>query len=206
MGVTNRGLKHLTQLQRLESFGASGLRLTDGSLEIVGQLKSLVRLNLEGLGERSHVSSSGIRALAELPRLRTLRLNSLHCLPITDDDLRLLCRKLPLLEDLRLHGNKISDKGLASLPKLKNLQRLDLTAKRISASGLEALARIPRLRQLDLTTRTFVREGVGHLSGLPQGSVNLTATVGEFPAALLPLPAAVGIYGSSGLDCECGSP
>ncbi len=109
----------------------------------------------------SDVDAEVMRRFADLPHVRDLWLTS----GAADDDLRYLAG-LSRLEELTLHGNLITDAGVAHLGRLKGLRRLDLRAPRITDAGLAHLRNLHNLKSLHLSDSAMSDAGLVHLRGL----------------------------------------
>jgi hypothetical protein len=85
--------------------------------------------------------------LAQLPHLEHI------CTPygLTDADIAEIA-KLPAVNEMEIVADKLTDAGLASLARMRNLQVLHLEgAPMMTDGGLKALATLPRLRHLRLS-------------------------------------------------------
>ncbi len=110
-------LKKLAEFNNLISASFAGTNLDDIGLDHVCKVTSIEDLNLQW----TDISDEGLRSLAKLPRLATLRLKE-------NDQLTNACtphlRKLANLTDLQIHGTSIDQRGLQELICLKNLRDL----------------------------------------------------------------------------------
>ncbi|MFB9240607.1 hypothetical protein IV454_25580 [Massilia antarctica] len=110
-------LKKLAEFWQLESASFAGRNLDDIGLRHVCNVASIEDLNLQW----TEISDQGLRCLAKLPRLASLRLKE-------NDQLTNECvehlTKLDNLVDLQIHGTSIDQQGLKQLGCMKNLKRL----------------------------------------------------------------------------------
>jgi hypothetical protein len=123
VGLTDDGLKHITDLQNLRHLdigSSSSSPLTDESLRCIGQLE-----NLEVLCIGSPVfSDEGIKYIAKLKKLRRLSISK---------------------------AEKLSKNGLGELTALTSLTSFSLQdALKISVSDLKVLNRLKNLKTLDI--------------------------------------------------------
>ena len=156
-------LAFLKEFSNLEGLNVSGLYLTQGDLEVIGGCENLKRLSLnsvqvfdsssrllngDDLAKLSNLQSlelldlsrsnflGGLKHLADLPRLRTVYLNSFE---------------------------NLNDASVAELSELPNLETLVLAAdylpgseKSVGESGLQSLANLPQLKTLYVGHRKFM--------------------------------------------------
>lgn len=87
------------------------------------------------------------------------RIESLHLrdAKLSDNDLKGLSRRVPVLRILDLGGNPITSGGVSPLAECGTLEELSLARTGISAESLVPLAKLPSLRRLDLRS-TNIRE------------------------------------------------
>jgi hypothetical protein len=100
--------------------------------------------------------------LASLPRLEHI------CTPygLTDADVEEIA-KLQTVNEMEIVDTKLTDAGLVSLAKLRNLVVLHLEGTpKMTDEGLKALATLPQLRHLRLTG-PFTDKGLSYLAALP---------------------------------------
>ena len=156
-------LAFLKEFSNLEGLNVRGLYLTQGDLEVIGGCENLKRLSLnsvqvfdsssrllngDDLAKLSNLQSlelldlsrsnflGGLKHLADLPRLRTVYLNSFE---------------------------NLNDASVAELSELPNLETLVLAAdylpgseKSVGESGLQSLANLPQLKTLYVGHRKFM--------------------------------------------------
>jgi len=196
---TPAGVAHLKNLENLKTVdfgqtwtGPAGVHYGD---RVVRQLAGLP--NLESLRRIEYLSFNGMKTLATFPKLKCLHvtlkdrrqgyrgrtglshlagLTSLEELAISSGDALPAAdlahlESLSRLKDLLIFGPSLSDGGLASIGKLKQLERLELLCH-VSRRGLNHLNGLSHLQGLSVSAgrpdaRTGVaREPVLDLSGL----------------------------------------
>ena len=107
-------------------------------------------------------SGKGWTLLQTLPRLTHL------CTPygLTDEEMAGIAT-LPTVDEMEIVADRLTDAGLVSLAKLRNLQVLHLEGTpMMTDEGLKALATLPRLRHLRLSG-PFTDQGLAYLAAAP---------------------------------------
>jgi beta-lactamase regulating signal transducer with metallopeptidase domain len=150
--------RYLTGLQFLEVLRLGDYKLTDSSMEFVGNLTALKSLALWGTG----ISDEGLKHLQGLTRLTFLALN--NC-AITDKGL-LYLHGMTALEGLQLRQTKISDDGLVHLRHLTRLKNLSIGYDKITDAGLKHLEGLAQLETLSITMDPITDEGLASLAML----------------------------------------
>jgi len=146
--ITARGLDHLAQLKRLRFLDLTGTRADDTTLQHVSGLHELRSLHLVHC---TCITDDGIAHLTSLVNLRELHIES-----DTGGRQRVTDRALPYIGRLRnlrhlsLTDTQVTDEGLPNLAVLKELEELDLALTRVSDSGLMTLTPLAKLRKLCL--------------------------------------------------------
>ncbi|MCA9804366.1 MAG: protein kinase [Cyanobacteria bacterium HKST-UBA02] len=108
----------------LENLNLSFTQVTDRGIDTIVGIKTLHRLDLEGLA----LKPDSVRKLSKLPELYVI---SLGRGPVGDDIFDALS-KIQSLEIIRLSAcNGVAGKGIASLNDLPNLRNLSLTGTRV---------------------------------------------------------------------------
>jgi hypothetical protein len=106
---------------------------------------------------RGYDGPTGLSHLSELRSLEELRVNGESTLSDTD----LACiETLDHLKILNIMGTEVTDRGLASIRKLKQLEQLSLDA-RVTRAGLKQLNDLTHLQALDVGIRPDVQPRVG---------------------------------------------
>ena len=115
--------------------------------DALGALTSLTRL---GLPVCPPLSSTALRAIAALPRLRALDVSD--CENLTDDAAAELPRLSETLTDLNLDGCRaVTDRGAASLGALTALRELNLgNCPEVTDAGVASLRALTGLERLSL--------------------------------------------------------
>jgi Leucine-rich repeat (LRR) protein len=130
-GVGTAGLEALSRLA-LEDLDISECsQISDQSLEAVGKINSLKRLNLW----RDSIDDEGVKHLANLKNLQWLNLDNTH---ITDAGLRHLS-ELKQLTFLHLGSTSVTDDGMPALVGLNALKDLKVTRTAVTDAGVEVI-------------------------------------------------------------------
>lgn len=125
------------EARSMASFSEAGLRDFGTSVS---------DMPLEELGFRRNLQPGFARALADSPRLASVRTLNLGWCDMQDDDVVLIARHLRDVEELHLEGNHITNRGanaLSESPLLGKLKKLYLTGNGIGAEGVDALLDSP---------------------------------------------------------------
>jgi hypothetical protein len=149
-GIEQRDLQFLPDLRRLR-------RIDITSYDEVGNetcrcLQHLGRLQ-EVSFDRTSVTDAGVRALANLPNLTTLKLSETEVTGKAFDE-----PWAAPIRELDLSRTKISSDNVAYLVNLTELNQLNLSFTDISNEALVDVARIDAIRSLDVR-HTHVSEG-----------------------------------------------
>ena len=110
-------------------------QIEDHEFRYVARFSALEELTVKPLLHRSPRLSSG---LAQLARLRQLRVLDLTFTNVTDESLAYLT-ELDQLEELNISFTYVTDEGIGSLTSLHNLRELNLTYTSCSEEGVNAL-------------------------------------------------------------------
>jgi hypothetical protein len=144
--VTDNGFVHLTGLSSLEELNVSRLRITGAGMEALGNkgarapLRSIVAV-------RTEFGRLGFVFLKEFDQLEVLEVQSGM---VTDSSLDGL-RGCDQIRSLTLSENMLTDVGVATLSKLKNLEVLRLKGMRpVSDASVERLRTLKNLTEIDL--------------------------------------------------------
>jgi hypothetical protein len=138
--------------------GAEG-QLDDTMLARLADIENVVGMRLGG---SRRLTSTGLRALRQMARLRLLDLSGSH---VADDDLAIL-PDLPGLADLNLAWTPITDTGAAHLARCDKLERVDLGGTATGDGAIRVLAGKPRLHRFTSGARV-TDEGIPFLHGFP---------------------------------------
>jgi F-box/leucine-rich repeat protein 14 len=137
--ITATALQNLSKMTELRSLNLSYMNVVDSTLQAIGSLYHLERLNLSGCAK---VSDEGIAYISRLRMLHHVTLVGCH--ELTDVSLAVLS-ELVLLESIEVPDcPRISDDGCKALAKLSKLEVLDLSENdTITDEGIKALAHLP---------------------------------------------------------------
>lgn len=139
---TNELLEELAPFTRLKRVSLNGPRLDSKSFEILSELSSVERLDIEN----SAPTEEDLQQLREMPNLKFLQLFRAS---ISNDSLKTIAT-FPKLEQLRCGQTRITSEGVAALQDLETLRALDLTDNQISDTAIEELASLPNLMFLKI--------------------------------------------------------
>jgi serine/threonine protein kinase/Leucine-rich repeat (LRR) protein len=122
---------HCLVLPKLTDLSLARTKISENSLEIIKDIKSLRRLVLDGVA----IQGRGLRHLQGMPELTEL---SLRCPALTDLLLSYLV-EIPKLEKLSLAGSGVGDEGLTALHAMSQLRELDLSGSKATEAGVAEL-------------------------------------------------------------------
>ena len=187
VGVTDKGLKNLAGLKRLQSLTLAGNRISGVGFSSLRDAAALTTLDVHTSGS---LTDEGIAALGELKSLRLLTL--FWASRLTDDEvaqlakisaLRKLCiwgsekitdaglrhiSGLAKLESLTFsHAKEITARGVDQLTSLQNLQEISMGYMRLKDDAMLPLSRIPSLEYIELHGLDVTDAGIETLSNLP---------------------------------------
>lgn len=189
-----------------EPFRLVGVNLSDLPAVTDDSLKNLAGVRLKGLSLANvpingtglaHLDSSELRdlrlnackgtsdsTLAPVVGFANLEILGLVDTQITDTFLPRL-KDLPRLEQLNLHGSKISDAGVDHLLALKSLRSLSFYGTAVGDDGLRRLRGHATLESLDLRQSQATNAGLAHLATMPAlKSLLLSGVAGITDAAV----------------------
>lgn len=130
----------------------------------VGRLSELTSLRELLIDESSStISATGIRALAQLPKLEHLRIRSRM-----DDNALAAISELKSLKILNTPQSTFSDGALASLQSLPQLESFRVGSKNLTDAGMVTLARLPALTRLHLIDVPITDAGLRELAKIEQ--------------------------------------
>src|SRR5262249_28678320 len=132
----------------------------DAGMEVIGEMKVLRRLEVDGGSVTLPASMAGPEHLARFAGSMGLGTPS-----ITDRGLRHL-KDLTGLQVLRLGGNPITDDGLEHLAGLRDLRRLNLWGTDIGDAGLAHLRGLTAIQRLELGNTRVAGPGLAELKGM----------------------------------------
>ena len=135
----------------------SKVETDDRVFAVISKLTNLQALNLDG----ADLSNQGLKDLSNLRQLQYLYLSRSG---ITDRTLEWL--PTGSLEQLISNQTKISDRGLKSIQKCRDLRKLNLSDCHITDAGLPSIATLTELEELDLSNTKITAKGLLQLIGL----------------------------------------
>ncbi len=148
--VTGKGLKYLSDCEKLSKLALRGLKLDDEMMEQISKFSQLQKLDLSNTDvERKH-----LKLLRGLKELAILRLTETK---ITDEALVELVT-YPKLRILSLEETAITDEGLATLGQIKQLRYLALSSKKLTPQRFRQLAPLKELLSLELNHEDITDE------------------------------------------------
>jgi hypothetical protein len=157
--LSDAAVRHLRRMPKLARLGLLEVGLTDRGLEQLAEINRLEMLDLRGC---ANISNGGLKHLAALGNLKTLRLGGQRI----DDRSLEICGTLPALTIIAVDEAAVTKAGLERLAALP-LEELSLfRCYSIDDDALAALARLKKLRRLSLRGIPIGGEGLSHLSGL----------------------------------------
>ncbi len=169
---TDRGLRGLRGLAKLDAIYVNGSNVTDAGLEQLRGLTRLTRLSLSSGVDESAMSDAGLAHLQGLTRLKYLDLDGSRV-----SGLGLLQLSAAPLDMLYLNRTPLTDAGLEALKHFPNLRNLGLSKTQVTDAGMKCLASLSHLDFLELNGTHVTDEGVALLGALPKLNVlNLNHT------------------------------
>lgn len=187
-GVSNEGLKHISDIPTMKALFLSYTRVNDEGMECIKDMSNLEALSISSTSVTdagvtklhrlkgllwlhmfdTSVSDSSMAFVNSLPKLQDLSIGDTR---ITGRYFNKLPRSLDTLMLFKLHLN---DSALNSLTHLQNLTELDLDDNPITDKSMDSLAKLPKLRVLSISGTDISNDGFARLSALP-GLESLTA-------------------------------
>ena len=135
--ISDSGLKELTQLVNLELLNLTGNAITNDGMQLFVEFKRLRGLSLNLLG----INDKGISFLQDVDGL-------LH---------------LELLYSEGFAGPKLTDVGIKSLAKLKQLETLNIVGAKVTDAAIPSLSQLTRLKQLMAVNTRLTQAGIAQL-------------------------------------------
>ncbi len=167
VGLGGQGVTRQQCLDALKSLGPDDaqdldfltpIRPDDAFLPFVARLTGMTHF----CPVTARFSGKGWQMLQTLPRLTHI------CTPygLTDEEMAGIAT-LQTVDEMEIDADRLTDAGLASIAKLRNLQVLHLEGtSMMTDEGLKVLATLPRLRHLRLSG-PFTDKGLAYLAALP---------------------------------------
>lgn len=153
----------LRNCKQLEELNLSRLRLSQGTVDCLGDLKKLQRLNLDD-GQFIH---AGLSPLCNLRGLEELAVRDTN---FDDDDARQL-RALPNLRRLDITNTQLTTAGVKEMLDPsgglagRGLEQLYLSADAIDGDVIAIVKKLPRLRRITVTESLRDLESAGNNNG-----------------------------------------
>jgi Leucine-rich repeat (LRR) protein len=155
--ITDQGMRAIKGWKHLKRLDVRGTRISDGTLEIVGELGGLEALDISN----TEVTDLGLENLVALDNLKELALGKGHLsmagfakvrmLPgLTYLDIGGAQTLRPDNPNGRAAGSMVPEETLKAFTELKELRVLNLGFSQINADGLRMLAALEHLERLGL--------------------------------------------------------
>jgi len=162
------GLRYIAGLTELQELNLRETAVSDAGLAYLGGLAKLKKLNL--LMNRGGISDAGMAHLKNLKSLEELVFPNND---IGDAGLAYLS-ELDSLRNMNA-GRNVTDKGLATVSKMKSLEVLQISSKKVTDSGLAELSECVHLKSLGIAGSAITDKGLVNLAAI--GSLrNLSIT------------------------------
>lgn len=160
--ITDEGLVGLQQFKALRTIELSGPLITPDGLGGLGDIPNLKSIALSDF----KVTETLFSNLAQIKNLESLGLPADS--EISDEWLYHL-HSLPKLYRVRLGGEFLSDRGIEELSKLKSLQALTIYNSRITDTGLANIPRSADLREFKINSQSILTDrGLKEITKLKQ--------------------------------------
>jgi hypothetical protein len=186
VGFTGDGLKHIAHLP-IERLIVRGHTLTAEGVKHILNMQELRELELFV----PSLNSVDIPILANLPKLRMLKLLRLQCNYRVDGGLKCLAG-LDHLEDFELSGGHISKRVFDCVGRLANLKRLRISNSNVNDEGLLAITSLKKLEWLRLDGCQALSEDalltIAQLSNLRDITLDGTVIRGSKLTAIAEMP------------------
>jgi len=158
-GITDAGLAHVAKMASLRQLDLGGARISDVGGEHLHRLTKLEWLDMPGTLSRPAL----VELLATKPHLRTLRGGTNAT---SGDEVLEQVGKMADMEHLLLHGQNLTDEGLAHLTTCRKLKGLTMMSCPITNKGLVHIGKITSLESLSLHRCKLTTSGLKQLNGL----------------------------------------
>lgn len=157
--VTDAGLAHLPEFERLESVTLTHTVVTDAGMVQLTRLPRLKRVSLQ----HTKVTDQGIATLRGCKQLEWLDLGGPQ---ITDASLKLISQ-MPRMRRIYLYSTAVTDAGIAALAGTR-ITHLSLIDSQITDRGMAKLKRLPNLKHISVNSNSLTDTGVAQLQPLKQ--------------------------------------
>lgn len=181
--ITNRQLRSISRLRRLEGLTFDATGLTGDCLRWISDLPALTELQVHDgdLSDGAADSLARMKGLTwlylcnckidtklgpALGRLETLEFLAISDEPFDDEGVKHLT-SLKCLSDLSLDRTAVTDGGMASVAELTNLTHLDLGDTKVGDAGLRHLSKLPKLAVLRIGGTRATNSCLPTLAAMP---------------------------------------
>jgi len=142
--IRDADIERVSGLSGLYFLSIAGTSVTSAGLSKVRGLEQLRSLDLRHVALGGHdIATMGINS-----RLLVLKLNDTN---LTDTQLASIVKACPRIEELELTNNNISNTGIATINRLRELKSLKLAGNNIDGGAIDSLQKFSRLNELDLS-------------------------------------------------------
>jgi len=142
--IRDADIERVSGLSGLYFLSIAGTSVTSAGLSKVRGLEQLRSLDLRHVALGGHdIATMGINS-----RLLVLKLNDTN---LTDTQLASIVKACPRIEELELTNNNISNTGIATISRLRELKSLKLAGNNIDGGAIDSLQKFSRLNELDLS-------------------------------------------------------
>jgi serine/threonine protein kinase/Leucine-rich repeat (LRR) protein len=173
--IESEEIRLLSELQSLHSLSLSKCRVDSDAIAGLTNLSTVRKLDLTGID----LTNQSFRQFGVGSKLIELVLSDTK---LDDNQIIALAELCPNIEILDVSGTAVTDKGLESVAKLKDLRTLRLDRTSITNAGLEQVTRLSKLGLLDLSFTSINGQDaihklkrLEHLSSLGLQGLILTA-------------------------------
>jgi len=159
--LTDAGVLVISRLRQVRNLEIKGVELSPRALFHIGQMKNLTKLEMDA----SDYDVKELGSLSDMPILEELSINDQKRL--SDRTIGLL-RKLPRLRFVDASVSKVTGKGFEHPDDYPLLEQIALKENKLSEDGFKTFARLKNLRELDLRRASFDPSWFKHLKGHPK--------------------------------------
>jgi len=154
-GIGDEGIRHLTALPHIEAI--AGIRVTAEGMKMLARFQNLKSLHVALVGpSQDQKDPAGASRPAGLPSVEEL------CFPALSH-----IASLQSLEDLEVNDRSLSDDDLRYLESLSKLRRLHIVdAPGVTNRGVRSICKLRQLESLDLSMTRVTKSGLNQLSCL----------------------------------------
>lgn len=160
--INQRGLKDAAfqylKVLPIRRLLASYTEITDEALRHIGQLKELENLDIDGC---QAVTSDGLKYICDLPNLRSVHLKHIRNL---DDRVAPYLSKMKKLERVLLESTAVGDETLKAIENLPISEIILGDCNNVTDRGLESVARLRDIFVIDIGSKHVTDEGFAKLA------------------------------------------